>query len=138
MCSIVTLCPFLSPRTETEEAAISGGNLRQQSPTRSFSDSQINKTPHPNRPHREANDYNSFLKLLFTTMTNYNLFYDIKVKMWSAQVSCMWWKKLLEKLEKNSGLDAFQKMTYSCNYVDSQSFIWNWAKSSSETSYFLI
>ena len=43
-----------------------------------------------------------------------------------------------KKPEKNSGLDAFQKMTYSYNCVDSQSSILNWAKSSSETSYFLI
>ena len=57
----------------------------------------MNKTPHPNRPHREANDYNSFLKLLFTTMTNHNLFYDIKVKIRSAKLSCMWWKKLLKR-----------------------------------------
>ena len=64
-------------------------NLRQQSPMQSFFDSQINKTPHPNRPHREANDYNSFVKLLFITMTNHNLFYDIKVKIWSAKVSCI-------------------------------------------------
>ena len=61
----------------------------QQSPMSSFSDSQMNKTPHPNRLHREANDHNSFLKLLFTTMTNHNLFYDIKVKIWSAKLSCM-------------------------------------------------
>ena len=38
-----------------------------------------------------------FLKLLFTTMTNHNLFYDIKVKIWSANLSCMWWKKLLKR-----------------------------------------
>ena len=33
-----------------------------------------------------------------------------------------------KKPEKNSGLDAFQKMTYLYNCVDSQSSIWNWAK----------
>ena len=43
-----------------------------------------------------------------------------------------------KKPEKNSGLDAFQKLTYLYNCVNSQSSIWNWAKSSSETFYFLI
>ena len=43
-----------------------------------------------------------------------------------------------KKPEKNSGLDAFQKMRYSYSCVDSQSSILNWAKSSSGSSYFLI
>ena len=85
------------PLFVSESGDRKGTNLRHQSPMQSFSDSQINKTPHPNRPHREANDYNSFLKLSFTTMTNHNLFYDIKVKIWSAKLSCMWWKKLLKR-----------------------------------------
>ena len=42
------------------------------------------------------------------------------------------------KPEKNSGFDAFQKMIYLYNFVDSQSSILNWAKSSSGSSYFLI
>ena len=41
-----------------------------------------------NRPRRETNDYNSLWKVLFTTMTNQNLVYDIKVNMWSSKVSC--------------------------------------------------
>ena len=32
------------------------------------------------------------------------------------------------KPEENSGFDAFQKMIYLYNCVDSQSSIWNWTK----------
>ena len=43
-----------------------------------------------------------------------------------------------KELEKNSGFDTFLMLTYLYNCVNSQSSIWNWAKSSSETFYFLI
>ena len=57
------------PFSVSENGVRKGSNLRQQSPMQSFSDSKINKTTHPNRPHRETNDYNYLLKLLFNTMT---------------------------------------------------------------------
>ena len=134
MCSIVTLCPFLSPRTESEKAAISGSNLR----------------------------CNRFLILKYIKLhiridhivrqTITILFWNCYLTRWQPQPIKKKWRydplRWAACDERNCQKEAWKKfgfrrlskvdMFYIIVSVDSHSSIWNWAKSSSNTFYFLI